>query len=88
MLLVEAAALGAVAVVAAVVGEVVLLTGGVLALIELAAEGGRPACEDTPDGPVVGSVELCAVFKGVVSPVFAQEFCEVKGHRLAEGGLV
>lgn len=43
MLLVEAAALGAVAVVAAVVGEVVLLTGGVLALIELAAEGGRPA---------------------------------------------
>ena len=84
MLLIEAAALGAVAVVAAVVGEVGLFTGGVLALVNLPAECGRPACEDTPDGPVVGSVELAAMGTGVVGPVLTQEVCEGECHLAVE----
>lgn len=66
--------------VAAVVGEVGLLTGAVLALVDLSAEGGRAAREDAPDGPVVGSVELAAMSKGVGWPVLSQEVCEGDAH--------
>ena len=54
--MVERSALRAGAVVAAVVGVVFLAAGGVGALIKVTAEGGRPAREDAPDGPVVGCV--------------------------------
>lgn len=66
--------------VAAVVGEVGLFTGAVLALVDLSAEGGRAAREDAPDGPVVGSVELDGVSRGIVCPVLSQEVCEGDGH--------
>ena len=68
--------------VAAVVGEVWFFADAVLALVDLSAEGGSPACEDTPDGPVVGSVELSGVSAGVVCPVLSQEVCEGEGHLL------
>jgi len=77
--LVERAALGTGAVVAAVVGVVVFLAAA--ALVEAAAELGRAAREDAPEGPVVGCVELAAMRLSVVCPVLVQEVCEVKGHR-------
>jgi len=53
--LVASAALGAVAVVAGVVGVVFFATGGGGALVESATEFGRPAREGEPDCPVVDS---------------------------------
>lgn len=87
-LLVEGSALGAVAVVAAVVGVVAFFAGVVLALVETSAEFGRPAREDAPDGPVVGSVELAAMSTGVCCPVLMQEVCEGGDHLADEGGVV
>ena len=55
LLLVTGSALGAVAVVAGVVGVVFFAAGGVGALVEAAPEFGRPAREDAPDRPVVDS---------------------------------
>ena len=55
LLLVSCSALGAVAVVAGVVGVVFFATGGVGALVETAAEFGSPTREDAPDCPVVDS---------------------------------
>lgn len=81
-LLIEASALGAVAMVTGVVGEVVFLAGGVLALVKSAAQFGSPAREDAPDGPVVDSGELATVSSGIGMPVLSQEFCEGEGHRL------
>lgn len=52
-MLVTGSALGAVAVVAAVVGVVSFCAGGVGALVEASAEFGSPAREDAPDRPVV-----------------------------------
>ena len=52
----ERSALRTGAVVAAVVGVVFLAAGGVGASVKVTAEGGSPAREDAPDGPVVGSV--------------------------------
>lgn len=46
-------ALGAVPMVAAVVGVVFFCAGGVAALIDPPAKFGRPAREGAPDGPVV-----------------------------------
>ena len=76
LLLVTGSALGAVAMVAGVVGVVFLTTGRVGALVEAAPEFGRPAREDTPDGPIVGSAELLAVIPGVRGPVVTQNVCQ------------
>ena len=64
-MLIAASALGAVAVVAGVVGVVFFATGCVGALVEAAAEFGRPAREDAPDGPVVDSVYAGRVSTGI-----------------------
>jgi hypothetical protein len=64
-LLVSCSALGAVAVVAGVVGVVFFAASGVGALVEASTEFGRPAREGAPDGPVVDSVYLTAVCLGV-----------------------
>ena len=63
--LVACAALGAVAVVAGVVGVVFFATGGGGALVESASEFGCPARKDAPDSPVVGSGETGRVSTGV-----------------------
>lgn len=75
-MLVTGSALGAVAVVAGVVGVVFLTTGGVGALIEAAAEFGRPAREDAPDRPVVDSGQAGRVSTGIGCPVLTQDVCE------------
>lgn len=72
-LLVERAALGAGAMVAAVVGVVFGLASA--ALIETPAECGRAAREDAPHGPVVVGGELVAVGAGVVFPMPAEQVC-------------
>ena len=53
--MVTGSALGAVAVVAGVVGVVFFATGGGGALVEAATEFGCPARKDAPDSPVVDS---------------------------------
>ena len=55
LLLVSCSTLGAVAVVAGVVGVVFFATGGGGTLVEASAEFGRPAREGAPDCPVVDS---------------------------------
>jgi hypothetical protein len=77
-LLVERAALGAGAVVAAMIG--VVNFPAAFALIALAAEGGRAAREDAPHGPVVVGGELVPVGMGVAFPMPAEQVCEMQGH--------
>jgi len=77
-LLVERAAPGAGAVVAAVIGVVFGFTA--VALIETSAEGGRAAREDAPHGPVMVGVELVPVGMGVGFPMRAEQVCEIEGH--------
>ena len=68
------------------VGVVVFFAAS--ALVEAAAQFGRPAREDAPDGPVVSSVELTAMRLGVVRPVLMQEVCEGEGHLAVEARWV
>jgi len=75
-LLALSSALGAVAVVAAVVGVVFFTTRGVDALVEVSAELGGATGEDAADGPVVGAGDVCAIGLGVMGPVFTQDVCE------------
>lgn len=77
-MLVERAALGAAAVVAAVIG--VLFGLAAVAFVEASAERGRAAREDAPHGPVVVGVELVPVGLGVFFPMLSEQFCKVQGH--------
>lgn len=64
--------------VAAVVGVVVFVA--VAALVESTTQGGCPAREDAPDGPVVDAGELGGIGTGVFGPMLTQEVCEEEGH--------
>ena len=72
------AALGAGAVVATVVGEV--MASASVALVEPPAHAGGAARQGAPHGPVVGGGELVRVSAGVRGPVLAQHVCEAQRH--------
>jgi len=78
--LVAGSALGAITMVAGVVGVVFLTAGSVGALVEASAKFGSAACEDTPHSPVVSSGELTAMSLNIGSPVLTQDVCEGEGH--------
>lgn len=77
-LLVERAALRAVAVVAAMVGEVVLRAS--IALVEPTAQLGSAARENAPHRPVVCRAEPGAVGRGVALPMLPQKVGETQRH--------
>ena len=77
-LLIEGTALRAVAMIAAVVGEVMF--SAVTALVELPAEFGSAAREDAPHRPVVGGAEPGAVGGGVAPPMLPQKIGESERH--------
>jgi len=90
-LLVERTALRATAVIATVIGIVLLVAA--VADVELAAEQVRTAREDAPHGPVVVVGELVSVGTGVVEPVLTEQICELQGQgessamlEIGEGG--
>ena len=72
--LVEGTALGAVAVVATVVGKVV--AGAVATLIELPTQFRSATHESASHGPVVGCGETRAIGTGVARPMLLQKLCE------------
>lgn len=88
LLLVTGSALGAVAMIAGVVGVVSFAAAGVAALIEPTTEFGRPAREDAPDRPVVDSGKTGRVSTGIGRPVLTQDVCEGKGHLVLRRWLV
>lgn len=79
--LVAGSALGAVAMIAGVVGVVSFAAGAARALVEATSEFRGAAREDAPDGPVVGAGDFCAIHLSVRSPVLAQNICEGESHR-------
>ena len=83
-LLVFCAALGAVPMVAGVVGVVFFAASGVGASVEAATEFGGPAREDAPDRLVVDAGYFAAVCLGVGCPVDPQDVCEGQ-HDLGSG---
>ena len=77
-LLIKGTALRAVAVIAAMVGEVMFLT--VAALIELSSEFGSAAREDALHRPVMGGAEPGAIGGGVAPPMLPENIGEGERH--------
>ena len=73
-LLFEGPALGATAVIAAVVGEVFSMAGW--AAVETSAEPWGPAPKHASHRPVVGGAEHVSVFVGKVLPMFCEDGCQ------------
>jgi hypothetical protein len=80
-LLIEGAALRAVAVVATVVGEVFLLA--VFTAVKPPPHGGGAARQCAAQRPVMGRGQTRGKGTGVARPMLAQHFCERQDHRLA-----
>ena len=78
---VERAALRTGAVVAAVVGVVLLMAA--VALIEPSAHRERAARDDAPHGPVMVVGELVPMGMGVIFPMLTEQVCELQGHGTA-----
>ena len=79
-LLVERPALGATAVVAAMVSVVMFAAS--LATIEAASHLGSAARQSAPHRPVMGCGQVCRVRPGIGSPVLIQHLYEIQRHAL------
>lgn len=77
-MLVAGSAARATAMVATMVGVVVLLAA--TAAVDAPAHFRGAAREDTPHGPVVGGAQVLPVGTGVVRPMLTEQLCEIESH--------